>query len=73
MKSVPYVNQKMKNMFYARVPFIYRLEIHFLMNQYNLMLTYNTNKIIWLINKNWSDVVDVLLAAWQTISSVLFL
>ena len=32
----------------------------------------NTNKFIWLITNNWRDVVNLLLAAWQTRSSVLF-
>ena len=32
----------------------------------------NTNKFIWLINNIWGDVINFLLAAWQTRSSVLF-
>ena len=32
----------------------------------------NTNKFIWLINNIWREVVNFLLAAWQTRSSVFF-
>ena len=32
----------------------------------------NNNKFIWLINNIWREVVNFLLAAWQTRSSVLF-
>ena len=32
----------------------------------------NNNKFMWLINNIWREIVNFLLAAWQTRSSVLF-